>query len=173
MRSLCTSLIGLALLFAATPATAAPRKPGATETICRKNQLVGYGLIVGLPNTGDSSRAGNVAQSILKATVARVGRGEFDPSVLDHKVAAVRVTAYLRSCAYSDGSYDVKLDRAVDLKITAVGDATSLQGGALPMTPLVGADGQTYAMGQGVLVSYPDQEDPRSAYIVGGGVVAK
>jgi len=173
MRSLCVSLIGFAILLAATPATTAPRTPGALETICRKNQLIGYGLVVGLPDTGDSLKAGKVAQNILTATVGRVGRGDFDPSVLEHKVAAVRVTTLLRSCAYTDGSYDVKLDRVVDLKIIAMGDATSLQGGALLMTPLTGADGQTYAMGQGVLASYPNQEDSRSAYIIGGGLVAK
>jgi len=173
MRSQLAFSVGLAVMLANAPATAAPRTPGATETICRANRLVGYGLVVGLNDTGDSFTASPMTFQALKATIDWPNQPSFDPSPLEHKVAFAMVVAYLKSCAYSDGSYDLKLDRTVDLKLSAMGDAKSLQGGALLMTRLYGADGQTYVMGQGVLAVCPDSTAPDTACIGGGGVVAK
>ena len=173
MRSRLAPLIGLTVLALSAAATAAPRTPGATVTMCRKNQMVGYGLVVGLPGTGDSFKSSPMTLTALKANVGRVDHGDFDPSVFEHKVAGAMITAGLLSCAYSDGSYDVKLEQVVNLKLNTIGDATSLRGGALLMTPLFGADGQTYVMGQGALTACPDTTDPHVACIEGGGLVAR
>jgi flagellar P-ring protein precursor FlgI len=160
-------------LICCASATAAPRTPGATVTLCRKNHMVGYGLVVGLSGTGDDLKNNPMTLDMLKLSVGHIERGDFDPSVFEHTVAVVMVTTGLLSCGYSDGSYDLKVERVVNLKVVAIGDATSLRGGALAMTPLKGADGQIYVMGQGVLTMCPDDTNPNAACIEGGGIVAK
>lgn len=107
----------------------------------RSNQLVGYGIVVGLNKTGD----GNVAATLqsLQSLVARFGQ-TVDPNSLNAaNSAAVMVTADLP--AFS------KPGQRIDVTVSALGKATSLKGGVLLMTQLVGADNETYAMAQGNL----------------------
>jgi len=107
----------------------------------RSNQLVGYGIVVGLNKTGD----GNVAATLqsLQSLVARFGQ-TVDPNSLNAaNSAAVMVTADLPAFA--------KPGQRIDVTVSALGKATSLKGGVLLMTQLVGADNETYAMAQGNL----------------------
>jgi flagellar P-ring protein precursor FlgI len=107
----------------------------------RSNQLVGYGIVVGLNGSGD----GNVAATLqsMQSMVARFGMN-IDPGSLSAKnAAAVMVTAELP--AFS------KPGQKIDITVATIGAAKSLVGGALLMTPLVGADNETYAMAQGNL----------------------
>jgi flagellar P-ring protein precursor FlgI len=107
----------------------------------RSNQLVGYGIVVGLNGTGD----GNVAATLqsMQSMVSRFGMN-IDPGSLSAKnAAAVMVTADLPAFA--------KPGQKIDITVSAIGKASSLVGGNLLMTPLVGADNETYAMAQGNL----------------------
>jgi flagellar P-ring protein precursor FlgI len=166
-------LLGLMALAVSTAAFAQAPDAAKTVKLCRSNQLVGYGLVVGLQGTGDHFQRAPMTLATLKAVLTRSGNGNFDPAIYEGKVASVIVTTAIRSCAYTDGSFSLKLDKSVDLQISAIGDGTSLRGGALLMTSLLGADGKTYAIGQGVLADCPGSRHPNSACIVGGGVVAQ
>lgn len=132
----------LALLFAATPATADRIKDlGAFQGI-RSNQLTGYGIVVGLPGTGDDSLDYTI-QSV-KAVASRFGLQLPTGSSQGLKNAAVvLVTADLPAFA--------KPGQRIDITVASLGKAKSLRGGSLVLTPLLGADGQVYAMAQGNL----------------------
>ncbi len=113
----------------------------------RSNQLVGYGLVVGLNGTGDqATQVPFTTQSMLNM-FQRLGIN-LPPAVLSNMqpkdVAAVIVTAHLPPFA--------RPGQTINVTVSAVGNATSLAGGTLMMTPLKGADGQTYAVAQGNLV---------------------
>jgi len=106
----------------------------------RENQLIGYGLIVGLQGTGDGNSSQFTMQS-LATMLTKLGVG-IDASTVNVKnVAGVIVTAYLPPFA--------RLGSKLDLLVSSLGDAKSLKGGTLLITPLKGADGQVYAVGQG------------------------
>jgi flagellar P-ring protein precursor FlgI len=109
----------------------------------RENQLIGYGLVVGLMGTGDDVKNGFTKETISNL-LSRHGmsmRGR-DPKAKN--VAAVMVTAHLPPFA--------KTGVRIDVTASSMGDATSLQGGTLMMTPLRSADGEVYAVAQGSLV---------------------
>lgn len=106
----------------------------------RPNQLIGYGLVVGLQGTGDGSSNQFTMQS-LATMLNNLGVG-IDASTVNVKnVAGVIVTAYLPPFA--------RLGAKMDILVSSLGDAKSLQGGTLLLTPLKGADGQVYAVSQG------------------------
>ncbi|MCF7971128.1 MAG: flagellar basal body P-ring protein FlgI [Methylococcaceae bacterium] len=108
----------------------------------RSNQLVGYGLVVGLNKTGDKTTF--TGQS-LRAMLSRLGINF--PAGIDPKsknIAAVAVSADLPAF--------VKPGQTIDVTVSSIGDAKSLRGGTLLMAPLKGADGQVYAVAQGNLV---------------------
>jgi flagellar P-ring protein precursor FlgI len=125
----------------AAPAAAAVRvKELADVAGTRKNQLFGYGLVVGLAGTGDSERVLFTQQSIANL-LGRLGI-RLDPAqVRARNVAAVIVTASLP--AYT------RPGETLDVAVASMGNAMSLAGGVLLMTPLAAADGQVYAVGQG------------------------
>lgn len=107
----------------------------------RDNMLIGYGLVVGLNGTGDSlNNSPFTAQSII-GMLDRLGVNVRDDKLNTKNIAAVMVTATLPPFT-NEGS-------RIDISISALGDAKSLQGGTLLVTPLLGADGQVYAVGQG------------------------
>jgi flagellar P-ring protein precursor FlgI len=113
----------------------------------RDNQLVGYGLVVGLPGTGDRLRSSVFTRQSLIGMLERLGVNTRDQEQrLDTKnVAAVMVTANLPAFARSGGR--------IDVTVSALGDATNLTGGTLLVTPLLGADGEAYAVAQGALAT--------------------
>jgi len=106
----------------------------------RSNQLVGYGLVVGLDSSGDSSSS-DVMRRSLAETLAKMGIGA-DPAHFQVKnVAAVMVTSTLPAFAKSGSK--------VDVLVSSIGDAKSLQGGTLLLTPLKAANQEIYAVAQG------------------------
>lgn len=139
-------LLGLALCLMLTPVTvrAASRiKDIATLEGVRENQLVGYGLVVGLNGTGDSSSTAFTVQSLVNM-MERMGVTVDSSKVKVNNVAAVMVTANLPPFA--------KTGSTIDVTVSSIGDAKSLVGGTLLMTPLRGPDSRVYAMAQGPLV---------------------
>ncbi len=128
----------------AVPAAAAPRiKDIADFEGVRDNMLVGYGLVVGLNGTGDSLRNAVFTQESLIAMLERLGVGTRGSSPNTKNVAAVMVTATLPPFA--------RRGSRIDVTVSALGDAKSLLGGTLLVTPLLGADGEVYAVAQGAL----------------------
>ncbi len=109
----------------------------------RDNQLVGYGIVVGLQGTGDSQQTGFPVQT-LAATLLRMGVSVPASAIRVQNLAAVFVSASLPPFA----SAGMK----IDVTASSAGDAKSLEGGVLLMTPLYGADGRIYAQAQGPLV---------------------
>ena len=111
----------------------------------RDNQLYGYGLVVGLDGTGDSVKNGFTDQTLANM-LTRQGLTMKNKtfSIKANNVAAVMVTAELPPFA--------KIGTKIDVTVSSIGDATSLLGGTLLMTPLKGADGRVYALAQGPLI---------------------
>src|SRR3989338_964353 len=111
----------------------------------RENQLIGYGLVTGLRTTGDSVVGAPFTVQSLISMLNRMGVNlTIDPKQITAKnVAAVVVTAKLPPFA--------KPGTTIDVVFSSIGDAKSLQGGTLLMTPLKGPDGQVYAVAQGPL----------------------
>jgi len=143
LKSLLLALpLAVCLSSAVLPsdATAARVKDIAFVDGVRPNQLVGYGLVVGLDGTGDKSSAVYTTQSIANM-LNKMGL-KFDPSSIKVKnTAAVLITAELPAFA--------KPGMKVDVLVSSLGDATSLQGGTLIATPLRGHDGAVYSVAQG------------------------
>ncbi len=138
-RTFLLSLIA-ALMLSAT-ASAARIKDITTVDGNRDNQLVGYGLVVGLAGNGDS-KLNYTTQSIANM-LQRFGVNIDATQVKSKNVAAVMVTADIPPNARSGAR--------IDVTVSAAGDATTLQGGVLLQTPLYGADGKVYAVAQGQL----------------------
>jgi flagellar P-ring protein FlgI len=113
----------------------------------RDNQLVGYGLVVGLNGTGDKLDSNVFTRESLVAMLERLGVNTRDQitKLSTKNVAAVMVTANLPAFA--------RMGSQVDIAISALGDASNLTGGTLLVTPLLGADGEVYAVAQGPLVT--------------------
>jgi len=107
----------------------------------RENQLVGNGLVVGLDGSGDKS--GTLANQELASFATRFGVKVTAGDVKSKNVAAVLITAKLPPF--------IKKGSTIDVQVSSLGDAKSLQGGILLQTPLVGADGRVYAVAQGAL----------------------
>ncbi len=156
-------LVYFALFVAAEPATQKARiKDVATIEGVRGNQLVGYGLVVGLRGTGDSSQTVFPAQTLVSAlermgvTVPQTGSNSAS-SMQVKNMAGVFVVATLPP--FSRPGF------AIDVTVSSAGDARSLEGGILLMAPLYGTDGQVYAQAQGALVL--------GGYVAGGGGSSK
>jgi len=140
---LCLALaLGLAL-----PAGAANAKSRIKDIVSfegvRENQLVGYGLVVGLNGTGDTLRNAPFTRQSLEAMLERLGVNIRTTPMDTRNVAAVMITAKLPAFAAAGSQ--------VDVAVSAMGDAKNLMGGTLLVTPLMGADGQTYAVAQGTI----------------------
>ncbi len=111
----------------------------------RGNDLLGYGLVVGLDGTGDGMRNSPFTEDIMSNILERLGVNVTGEQFRPRNVAAVVVTATLPPFARSGAR--------IDVTVSAIGDATSLLGGTLVMTPLNGADGTIYAVAQGTVIS--------------------
>ena len=146
----------LVAFWATTHATADRIKDLTTVAGVRSNQLIGYGLVVGLNGTGDGGAVPYTGQS-LRSILGRLGvnvdgvLSDFDvagtqaSSIPADNVAAVMVTASLPAFA--------KPGQSIDVNISTIGAASSLRGGTLIMTRLRGVDGEVYALAQGPLTS--------------------
>jgi len=140
--SLCLCVAFLAAI--AAPAQGASRIKDIVDfENVRENQLVGYGLVVGLNGTGDMLRNAPFTEQSMKSMLDRLGINMRDLRMNTKNVAAVTVTATLPPFA--------RKGSRIDVQISAMGDATSLQGGTLLVTPLVGMDGEVYAVAQGAV----------------------
>lgn len=107
----------------------------------RDNQIIGYGLVMGLQGTGDSLRNAPFTEQSLQSMLERLGINISGSTLRTRNVAAVMVTADIPSFA-GPGT-------RIDVTVSSLGDAQSLKGGTLLVTPLMGGDGQTYAVAQG------------------------
>jgi flagellar P-ring protein precursor FlgI len=128
----------------------------------RENKLVGYGLVVGLAGTGDSLRNAPMTKQSLESMLERLGVNTRDATMDTKNVAAVMVTASLPAFAAA-GSH-------IDVTVSAMGDAKSLLGGTLLVTPLLGADGEAYAVAQGSVQTGSVQASGASGSSVSKGV---
>jgi len=143
-RLLCAFL---SVTIAAAPVSASPiRIKDLVEFDgVRGNDLVGYGLVVGLNGTGDGIRNAPFTEEIMSNILERLGVNVTGEQFRPKNVAAVIVTATIPPFA--------RTGTQVDVTISAIGDATSLLGGTLVMTPLNAADGQIYAVAQGTIIA--------------------
>ncbi len=116
----------------------------ATIQGVRDNQLVGYGLVIGLKGTGDSLRNSPFTEQSMRAMLDNLGISAPSGATRSKNTAAVIVTANLPAFAGAGSR--------IDVTVSSLGDATSLQGGTLVMTPLAGADGEIYAVAQGNMI---------------------
>ncbi|WP_323765193.1 flagellar basal body P-ring protein FlgI [Marinovum sp.] len=143
MRILAILATLAAVLLPAVSAMAQVRiKDIATFEGVRENQLVGYGLVVGLNGSGDSLRNSPFTEKSIEAMLERLGVGNLsEDSIKTANTAAVMVTAMLPPFA--------RRGSPIDVVVSSLGDASSLRGGTLIVTPLTGADGEVYAVAQG------------------------
>lgn len=140
-------LLTLLLVIFPVLATAAPvRLKDLVEFDgVRGNDLVGYGLVVGLNGTGDGLRNAPFTEDIMATILERLGVNVTGEQFRPKNVAAVLVTASLPPFARAGSQ--------IDITVSAIGDAKSLMGGTLVMTPLNAADGQIYAVAQGTVLA--------------------
>ena len=173
-------VLGFGFVYADPPSQRARVKDVATIEGIRDNQLVGYGLVVGLRGTGDSSQTVFPAQTLISAlqrmgiTVPQTGSNSASNMQVKN-MAAVFVAATLPP--FSRPGY------RVDITVSSAGDARSLEGGILLMTPLYGPDGQIYAQAQGALVlggymaagggNARQMNHPTTGRIPGGAIVER
>ncbi len=126
----------------------------------RQNQLIGYGLVVGLNGTGDTLNNIPFTRQSLQAMLERLGVNIRGQALRTGNVAAVMVTGNLPAF----GTQGTRMD----VTVSALGDAKSLQGGTLLVTPLLGADGNVYAVAQGSLAIGGFQAEGQAASITRG-----
>ncbi|MCW9042493.1 MAG: flagellar basal body P-ring protein FlgI [Pseudopelagicola sp.] len=126
----------------------------------RGNDLVGYGLVVGLNGTGDGLRNAPFTEEIVSNILERLGVNVAGEQMRPKNVAAVLVTGELPPFARTGGR--------IDVTVSAIGDAKSLLGGTLIMTPLNAADGLIYAVAQGAVIAGGASADGEAAQVVQG-----
>jgi flagellar P-ring protein precursor FlgI len=159
-------LIWVAAAFAVLALSAWPA--GATSRIkdlaniegVRQNQLIGYGLVVGLNGTGDTLNNIPFTKQSLQAMLERMGVNIRGATIRTGNVAAVMVTGNLPAF----GTQGTRMD----VTVSALGDAKNLTGGTLLVTPLLGADGNVYAVAQGSVAISGFQAEGEAAKIVRG-----
>ena len=148
LRYIAAAALAIAAILAAAPAAAqmeARIKDLVEFEGVRGNDLVGYGLVVGLDGTGDSLRNAPFTEEALVSLLERLGVNVQGESFRPKNVAAVIVTAEMPPFARSGSR--------IDVTVSAIGDAKSLLGGTLIMTPLNAADGEIYAVAQGPILA--------------------
>lgn len=141
----------------------------------RENYLIGYGLVVGLNGTGDSISSMAFTEESLIGMLERLGVNTRDGKIKSKNIAAVMVTGSLPAFA--------RQGTRIDVSISALGDAKSLQGGVLLVTPMLGADGEVYAIAQGQVAigGYSAEGQgqsivkgvPTSGRIANGGIIER
>lgn len=127
----------------------------------RENHLIGYGLVVGLLGSGDKLNSSPFTRESIRGMLERLGVANLEGSALKTKnTAAVMVTAKLPPFA--------RRGSPIDITVSSLGDATSLRGGTLLITPLTGADGAVYAVAQGAVATSGYRVEGNAASIVEG-----
>ncbi len=160
-RTLTAVLTAACLLASIAPGGATSRiKDIANFEGVRQNQLIGYGLVVGLNGTGDTLNNIPFTKQSIQAMLERMGVNIRGVQIRTGNVAAVMVTANLPAFA-TQGT-------RIDVTVSSLGDAKSLMGGTLLVTPLLGADGNVYAVGQGSLAVAGFEAQGQAAKIVRG-----
>jgi flagellar P-ring protein precursor FlgI len=145
MKTLFKWLLLVSMTLLSLDVAAERIKDMASVLGVRENQLLGYGLVVGLDGTGDQTTQAPFTLNSTLTMLAQMGVNLPPGTSLQLKnVAAVTVTAALPAFA--------RPGQAIDITVSSFGNAKSLRGGTLLMTPLKGADGQVYAIGQGSLL---------------------
>jgi flagellar P-ring protein precursor FlgI len=177
LRSLATAaLLTTTVLFAAPAVEAQTRIKDIVEFEgVRDNMLIGYGLVVGLNGTGDTIRNSPFTEQSLTGMLERLGVNIRGSSLRTRNVAAVMVTGKLGPFAAAG--------TRMDINVAALGDANSLQGGQLLVTPLLGADGEIYAVAQGSIAvsgfvaqgqgATVTRGVPTSGRIAGGAIIER
>jgi flagellar P-ring protein FlgI len=155
----CAALLALALSVVSATATSRIKDLANIEGV-RQNQLIGYGLVVGLNGTGDTLNNIPFTKQSLQAMLERMGVNIRGATIRTGNVAAVMVTGNLPPFA-TQGT-------RMDVTVSALGDAKNLQGGTLLVTPLLGADGNVYAVAQGSVAISGFQAEGEAAKIVRG-----
>src|ERR1700710_1588704 len=140
IQGTCAALLALALSVMSAGATSRIKDLANIEGV-RQNQLIGYGLVVGLNGTGDTLNNIPFTKQSLQAMLERMGVNIRGATIRTGNVAAVMVTGNLPAF----GTQGTRMD----VTVSALGDAKNLQGGTLLVTPLLGADGNVYAVAQG------------------------
>jgi len=173
-HSLLLALAGSAALFASAPGLgqAVPVSTLGRFDGWRDNALIGYGLVTGLAGSGDT-RQNEVTRQALRNVLSRLGTSVSDDQISSRNVAVVIVTARLPASA--------NVGDRISATVSSIGDARSLAGGTLLMTPLLGPDSRPYALAQGSLVTggYNFENDlnsqqrnyPTSASLEGGATI--
>lgn len=174
MRTLVALLVALAALVVPQLAAAqdAPLKAVGRFDGWRENALIGYGLVTGLAGTGDTRRS-EVTRQALRNVLSRLGTNVSEAQIASRNVAVVIVTATLPASANPGGR--------IDAVVSSIGDARSLAGGTLLMTPLLGPDQRPYALAQGSLtvgghdfeanLNREQRNYPTSAVLPGGATI--
>ena len=140
MRRLLAWLL-LAVAFASAAHAAARIKDITAVQGVRDNQLIGYGLVIGLAGTGDSLRGSPFTEQSLRSMLEKMGVSVPAQSMRARNVAAIVATATLPPF--------IGKGARVDVSVSSLGDASSLAGGTLLLTPLIAVDGNAYAVAQG------------------------
>jgi flagellar P-ring protein precursor FlgI len=159
LKTALTALVVFACAASSAAATSRIKDLASIEGI-RQNQLLGYGLVVGLNGTGDTLNNTPFTKQSLQAMLERLGVNIRGQQIRTGNVAAVMVTANLPPFA-TQGT-------RIDVTASAMGDSKSLQGGTLLVTPLLGADGNVYAVAQGSLAIGGFQAEGEAAKITRG-----
>ncbi|MBL4615582.1 MAG: flagellar basal body P-ring protein FlgI [Magnetovibrio sp.] len=179
MQAVSAGISGLMLLILLAWASATNASSRIKDVVdfegVRDNMLVGYGLVVGLNGTGDTLKNGHFTKQSLQAMLNRMGVKPTEAGLDSKNVAAVMITTSL--AAFSS------LGSRVDVTVSALGDSKSLLGGTLLVTPMMGADGEVYAVAQGQVAvggftAGGDAETvtkgvPTSARIANGAIVER
>src|SRR5712672_1305032 len=158
-RMVCVALAALALSAVSANATSRIKDLANIEGV-RQNQLIGYGLVVGLNGSGDTLNNIPFTKQSLQAMLERMGVNIRGATIRTGNVAAVMVTGNLPAF----GTQGTRMD----VTVSALGDAKNLQGGTLLVTPLLGADGNVYAVAQGSVAISGFQAEGEAAKIVRG-----
>jgi flagellar P-ring protein FlgI len=159
LRMACAALLALGPLMGSANATSRIKDLANIEGV-RQNQLIGYGLVVGLNGTGDTLNNIPFTKQSLQAMLERMGVNIRGATIRTGNVAAVMVTGNLPPF----GTQGTRMD----VTVSALGDSKNLQGGTLLVTPLLGADGNVYAVAQGSVAIGGFQAEGEAAKIVRG-----
>lgn len=145
MRGVLAVIVAMSLVASSALANTVRIKDLVNFDGVRGNDLVGYGLVVGLNGTGDGLRNAPFTEDIMTNILERLGVNVTGEQFRPKNVAAVLVTATLPPFARAGGQ--------IDVTVSAIGDANSLMGGTLVMTPMNAADGEIYAVAQGTIIA--------------------